>query len=94
MNSGIKVTGYKSIASGDAALTKALGTIGPITAYIYAASCKFRLYKSGVYSDTACTGQTINHAVMLEGYGADANGTQYYILRNSWGTSWGNCFYK
>ena len=50
MNSGIQVTGYKTIASGDAALTKAIGTIGPITANIYAASSKFRLYKSGVYS--------------------------------------------
>jgi len=29
---------------------------------------------------------------MLEGYGIDAIGTQYYILRNSWGTNWGNSF--
>jgi len=31
----------------------------------------------------------LNHAVILVGYDTDLNGNQYYILRNSWGTSWG-----
>jgi cathepsin L len=92
MNSGIKVNNYNTLTGGDDALTTALGTIGPITAYLYAGSTKFGLYTSGVYSDINCAGQTIDHAVMLEGYGTDINGTQYYILRNSWGTNWGNRF--
>jgi cathepsin L len=93
MNSGIKVTSFNTLSGGDAALTTALGTIGPITAYIYASSNKFSLYTSGVYSDTSCTGKTVDHAIMLEGYGINTNGTQYYILRNSWGTNWGISFY-
>ena len=89
MNSGVSVKSYTTIASGDAALTTAIGTIGPITGYIYASSSKFQFYTSGVYSDTACTGKTINHAIILVGYGT-LSGSNYYILRNSWGTSWGN----
>lgn len=39
-------------------------------------------YKSGVFN-TGC-GTRLDHAVNLVGYGPD-----YYILRNSWGTTWG-----
>lgn len=42
----------------------------------------FQLYKSGVF--TGACGTTLDHAVALVGYGED-----YYILRNSWGQSWG-----
>lgn len=40
-------------------------------------------YKSGIF-DTGC-GIALDHAVNLVGYGPD-----YYILRNSWGTGWGD----
>ena len=89
MNSGVKITGYTQVTGSDIGLTQALATIGPITAYLYAGSSKFQLYTSGVYSDPACLGTQINHAIMLVGYGADANNNPYYILRNSWGAGWG-----
>ena len=39
MNPGVKVTGYNTLpAMNEAALVQTLGTIGPITAYIYASS--------------------------------------------------------
>ena len=89
MNAGVKVNGYYVVGGGDAGLTSCLGTYGPITGYIYASSSKFQLYLSGVYSDASCTGQAVNHAINLVGYGA-LNGVNHYILRNSWGTGWGN----
>ena len=89
MNSGIRVNGYYIVGGGDAGLTNCLGTYGPITGYIYASSRNFQLYTSGVYSDAACTGRAVDHAINLVGYGA-LNGVNHYILRNSWGTGWGN----
>jgi len=48
----------------------------------------FQHYKSGILNDTSC-GTALNHAITAVGYGT-TNGTDYYIVRNSWGTSWGN----
>ena len=98
MNPGVKVTGYNTLpAMNEAAFVQTLGTIGPITAYIYVSSFPFSLYTSGIYTDytcygSACPASLTNHAIMLEGYGTDSTGKAYYILRNSWGTGWGNIF--
>jgi C1A family cysteine protease len=89
MNSGVKLKGNTQVTGSDTGLIQALATIGSITAYIYAGSMNFAYYKSGIYSDTACTGQIINHVVMLVGYAANATGIPYYILRNSWVTTCG-----
>ena len=61
---------------------------GPVAALIYA-DTGFQAYKSGIYSgcptNPATSFSKINHAVVIIGY--DVNGN--YIIKNSWGTSWG-----
>jgi len=45
-------------------------------------------YSSGIFN-AACTA-TVNHAVIVAGYGYNTTSAQYYyIVRDSWGTSWG-----
>lgn len=41
-------------------------------------------YQNGTFNDCA-DGKDINHCVLLVGYTPD-----HYILKNSWGTSWGD----
>lgn len=48
---------------------------------------QFQMYSSGVL-DFDC-GTNLNHAVNVEGYGTE-NGKDYWLVRNSWGTSWGD----
>jgi len=48
----------------------------------------FRFYKSGVYNGGTCA-RRLNHAVNIVGFGIE-NRQQYWIVRNSWGTDWGD----
>jgi len=40
--------------------------------------------------DAAGCGTQLDHAIAAVGYGTDAAGTPYYLIRNSWGTNWGD----
>ena len=61
----------------------------PVDVAIEANTSYFQSYTSGVLTSSAC-GTNIDHAVTAVGYGNDATYGGYYIVRNSWGTSWGN----
>jgi len=48
----------------------------------------FMFYNSGVYHSTASCGQQLNHGVAAVGYNSESS-DPYFIVRNSWGPSWG-----
>ncbi|RXG62397.1 Silicatein [Armadillidium vulgare] len=69
-------------------LRKAVATIGPISVSIYA-SLAFHSYKGGVFEGSICDFDSINHAVLIVGYGTTEDGKDYWIVKNSWGSDWG-----
>lgn len=79
---------YKEIPEGDeAALQEAIDTVGPIAVGVDASQSSFVHYTSGIYFDPSCT-HHVTHAMLAVGYGVD-NGQEYWLIKNSWGLSWG-----
>nr|XP_022320063.1 cathepsin L1-like [Crassostrea virginica] len=86
---GATCTGFVQVTSGELNLQKAVASVGPISVAIDASRPSFHLYKEGVYDEEACsTLMFIFHAVVVVGYGV-YQGKDYWLVKNSWGTSWG-----
>ncbi|XP_075463689.1 cathepsin S-like [Ascaphus truei] len=83
-------TNYWQIPYGNEEMLKqAVGKNGPVSVAIDATGKTFFLYKRGVYYDPQCSSTKINHAVVVIGYGVD-KGVDYWLVKNSWGTSFGD----
>jgi KDEL-tailed cysteine endopeptidase len=71
---------------------KSAVSIGPVSIAIEADTREFQLYTSGVITGDAC-GTDLDHGVLIVGYGAGGtthNEPPYWIVKNSWGPSWGD----
>merc|ERR1711879_91601 len=70
-------------------LTSALAQVGAIGIAIDAGGIGFQLYSGGVYISSTCSSTRLNHAVTAVGYG-NLSGQDYFTVKNSWGTAWGD----
>jgi C1A family cysteine protease len=87
---GSSVVKYVDVAPSDDAQMMAALSKQPVAIAIEADQREFQLYKSGVF--TGACGTTLDHGVLAVGYGTE-NGSDYYLVKNSWGTSWGSSGY-
>lgn len=89
-----KMLRYYNVAARESSLLTAVTQIGPIAITIDASQTSFQLYSSGIYSEPACLTTSPNHGVLLVGFGVDsASGVPFWLIRNSWGTGWGEAGY-
>jgi KDEL-tailed cysteine endopeptidase len=62
----------------------------PVSVSLAASTNYFQTYSSGILSNATACGTTVDHAVLVVGYGYEATSNMnYWIVKNSWGTSWG-----
>ncbi|EEF39859.1 senescence-specific cysteine protease SAG39 [Ricinus communis] len=86
-NHAAKITGYENVPAYDEeALRKAVAN-QPVSVAIDAGESAFQHYSSGIF--TGDCGTELDHGVTVVGYGTSDDGTKYWLVKNSWGTSWG-----
>ena len=90
---GAKITSWIDITAGDEiALANAVAKNGVVSVALDA-SKQWQLYKAGILVPKELFGcssdpNKADHGVVIVGYGTE-NNVDYWIVRNSWGTSWG-----
>ncbi|KAK8840809.1 hypothetical protein M9Y10_027631 [Tritrichomonas musculus] len=82
------ISKYVNIIEGDEDDLYEKVQLGPVAVAIDASTWSFTLYKEGIYDEPLCSPTNLDHGVGCVGFGTE-NGVSYWIVRNSWGTSWG-----
>jgi cathepsin L len=92
INTIVNISGYILVGPNDQnATVQALNELGPLSILVDASG--WSSYESGIYDGCSYADNiTLDHAVMVVGYGSE-NGTDYWIVRNSWAPSWGEIGY-
>lgn len=84
----VKGQGHLMVTPNSALALKTAIADGPTSVAIEADTFVFQFYSGGVLNSAAC-GTDLDHGVTAVGYGTDPSKGEYYIVRNSWGSSWG-----
>lgn len=88
---GATVSSWKMLPTNEDELAAWLAANGPVAVAVNASWLQF--YTKGISDPAMCNPDGLNHAVLLVGYGTGKSlfgkEKKYWIVKNSWGTSWG-----
>ncbi|XP_057501973.1 actinidain-like [Actinidia eriantha] len=87
----VTIDSYEQVPPNNEWAMKRAVAYQPVSVAIDAYCLGFRFYQSGIFTGGSC-GTTLNHAVTIIGYGTE-NGRDYWIVKNSYGTQWGESGY-
>lgn len=82
----VKISGYVELPVNDEEALLSAVAKQPVSVAIDAEGYMMQLYSSGVF--TGYCGKKLNHGVTIVGYGEEG-GQKYWLVKNSWGTTWG-----
>jgi C1A family cysteine protease len=84
----VSVKTYHNVTSRSSAQLKAALQNQPVSVAVQADQPVFHQYTGGVVTSDAC-GTSLDHAILAVGWGTDPTAGDYYIVKNSWTTGWG-----
>ena len=87
----VKTTRIHQVKGYSASALIAAIAVGPVSVTVDAQENAFQGYQSGVLNSSKC-GTSLDHAITAVGYGKSGS-EEFYIVRNSWGGSWGESGY-
>ena len=82
----MKLSDFKEVQRFDPVQLATALTLGPVSVGVDAGELAFKFYKKGIIKRWC--GTSIDHAVLAVGYGTEG-GVDYWLVKNSWGASWG-----
>jgi len=92
-NPDVRIASYVNTTEFDVnSLMDALASVGPVSVSIDASHPGLSFYTTGVYNDPQCGSalEDLDHSVLAVGYGTDPAGGDYWWIKNSWSTYWGD----
>ena len=87
-NNLIQISNYSNVPPNNETILMNAVAHQPISIAIQANLPSFQFYSKGIYNDSECNGE-LDHGVLLVGYGVDDNNISYWLIKNSWGSDWG-----
>uniref|UniRef100_A0A6C0AVT5 Peptidase C1A papain C-terminal domain-containing protein n=1 Tax=viral metagenome TaxID=1070528 RepID=A0A6C0AVT5_9ZZZZ len=84
----VHISGCSDVTPNNEVVLKNAVSQQPVSVAIEADTREFQLYTSGVITGSAC-GTNLDHGVLTVGYGEE-NDVKYWLVKNSWSSSWGD----
>lgn len=85
----VTLTAYEDVPAHDEEALKVAVAQQPVSVAIEADTPVFQSYQSGILDSSAC-GDRLDHGVLIVGYGTSSEDIDYWKVKNSWGSSWGD----